>query len=378
MVTNNLIINKIKEMNKIQQSRKEIDEVDRKIVELLEKRVKLAEKIGIAKQEAQLEIRDKRREKKVLENICKETILDKNFIENLFKDIIDYCKRLQVSPLDVENSQLTPVPGKLTGSEVFVLGPRGTFTEIAAGKIFGKNNNFNYKDTIEDVFIAAEQDGFGVVPVENSLEGGVSVTMDCLIKYNVKIYGEINIGINLFLIGNSDKEKVNFKNIKTILSHPQAFAQSRNYLEKNFPGAKLQSTSSTAAAMKELGKMEDALAVGPENNAEIYNLKIIDRNINDDVSRTRFIVISKKGGTGNKTSIIFALKDRPGALFDVLNEFAKRKINLTKIESRPSRRKLGEYFFFVDFEGNLYEEEVKEVMEGIEDRVTFLKVLGSY
>ncbi len=373
-------------MKEIEKLRREIDETDRKIVDLLEARVKLAIEIGKIKAEQNLGINDAVREQEVLENICSNTSLDKNFIKNLFKDVITHCKSMQASERRTHKSSAggfqdnaeMKLKLKLNDRKVSVLGPKGTFTEIVAKKIFD-DSNFDYRETIEDVFIAAEAGNSGVVPIENSLEGSVSVTMDSLIKYDVKIYKEINLDINLCLIGKDSKIKPG--NIKTILSHPQALAQSRNYLKKNFPDAVLKSTSSTAAAAKELENRDDALAIGSKNNAELYNLKIIEENISDDVSRTRFIIISndrEPWGNGNKTSIIFAVKDKPGALFGVLNEFAKQNINLTKIESRPSRRKLGEYFFFIDFEGNLNDGKVKSAVEGIKDKITFLKVLGSY
>ncbi len=274
---------------------------------------------------------------------------------------------------------------------VAVLGPEGTFTEIAAKKIF-KNADFGYCSSVEDVFESVKSGmEFGVVAIENSLEGSVNVTMDCLVEYNVKIYKEMILDIKLCIAAMSGT-----KNIKTILSHPHAIAQCRKFLKENFPKARLQGYDSTAAAMQKLKVLKNSAAIGPEETAKLHGLKILHKNTQDSKSQTRFIVIrnskefrsydfakqnhiiSKKYGSGNKTSIIFAVKDIPGALYSVLREFAEKKINLKKIESRPSKRKLGEYLFFVDFEGNLEDKKVKDVLKRIRSKTTFLKVLGSY
>ncbi|PKP52020.1 MAG: hypothetical protein CVT90_02835, partial [Candidatus Altiarchaeales archaeon HGW-Altiarchaeales-3] len=285
-------------MDDIELLRKKIDELDNKILKYLEARVKIAESIGKLKLQKDIGVSDPGREQRVLENICSNTKIDKKFTRELFKLIINYCKNLQAcnrrSDMKVKLEEPIETPDnltELTGNSISVLGPHGTFTDIAARTIFEKPE-FKYMDTIEDVFAAAEKGGLCVVPIENSLEGSVSVTMDCLVNYDVKISGEIYLDINLCLIGKMCKDDLKPENIKTILSHPQALAQSRQYLKENFPGATLQSTSSTAAAMKELKNMENALAIGSKNNAKIYDLEIIAENVNDDVSRTRFIVIS--------------------------------------------------------------------------------------
>lgn len=257
--------------------------------------------------------------------------------------------------------------------KVAILGPKGTFTEIAAKKVF-RDASFKYCDTIDDVFNAVESGAdFGVVPMENSLEGGLDVTMDCLAGYDIKIHGEVILDICLCLIGEIKK-----KEIKVILSHPHALAQCRRFLTSNFPNAKLLRSESTASAMREIRGMKNAVAIGAKNSARIYGLNVIVEDIGDRPSQTRFIIISKKEGKGNKTSIIFAVHDNPGALSDVLKDFAKREINLKKIESRPSKRKLGEYLFFIDFEGSLSDEIIKDTIDSIKPKTTFLKILGSY
>ena len=170
--------------------------------------------------------------------------------------------------------------------------------------------------------------------------------------------------------------------IKTILSHPHALAQCKNYLRKNFPKAVLQPADSTIAAIKQAGTMKNAAAIGPKEAAKTYDLEVIRENIQDDASQTRFIAISRQAcpvQKPHKTSIIYAVKDEPGALYSVLRIFADNNINLTKIESRPSRKKLGEYIFYVDFEnGGLPKEKIDNILLKIQERTSYLKNLGSY
>lgn len=251
----------------------------------------------------------------------------------------------------------------------------GTFTEIAARKVF-KEAEFTYCSTVDEVFDLVDSGTeYGVVAIENSLEGSVNTTMDSLIEYDLKIVKELIMDIRLCLVGPAG---TNFKDVKTIISHPHALAQCKRFLSENFPEARLQRHESTAAAMAEVRNLRNSAAIGPKEAAEIYSLRLLRENIEDARSQTRFIVISKGEGSGNKTSIIFALRDEPGALYKTLKEFADDGINLTKIESRPSKKKLGEYLFFVDFEGSLKDEKVGKVMNAVKEKTTYLKILGSY
>jgi prephenate dehydratase len=259
--------------------------------------------------------------------------------------------------------------------EVAVLGPEGTFTEIAARDFFGEVE-FVYCDTVNEVFDSVNSGvEFGVVAIENSLEGSVSTTMDCLMDYDLRICGEVVLDISLCLVVAPETGR---DEIETIVSHPHALAQCRKFLSRNFPEVRLQRHESTAAAMEELRGLENSAAIGPGEAAGVYGLRVLFEDIEDAPSQTRFIIISKKECFGGKTSIIFALKDEPGALYKVLKEFAGRDINLTRIESRPSKQKLGEYLFFVDFEGSLKDKKVGDVLHSIGEKTAFLKILGSY
>jgi prephenate dehydratase len=260
-------------------------------------------------------------------------------------------------------------------TKVAVLGPAGTFTEVAARAAFS-GADFRYCDTVDGVFEAVEEGvEYGVVAIENSLEGSVNTTMDCLIEYDVKIVKEIVLDIGLCLAASPKTKR---ENIKTIASHPHALAQCRRFIVENFPEARLLRHESTAAAMKEARDVVGYAAIGPKESALLYGLRILEEDIQDAGSQTRFITVSKKESSGNKTSVIFAVKDEPGALYSVLREFAERKINLTKIESRPSKRKLGEYLFFMDFSGSQKDPRIKEAVSALKEKTAYLKILGSY
>lgn len=263
-------------------------------------------------------------------------------------------------------------------NRVAVLGPRGTFTEEAAKKMF-PGKELEHCDTVEEVFEAVDGGTeYGVVAVENSLEGSVNTTMDCLIEHDVGIAAEHVLDIHLCLMAPQGTKS---EDIKAILSHSHSFGQCKKFLRENYPKAALKRYESNTAAIKELAEIRPSgvAAIGPAAAAELYGLEPIAWSIEDAPSQTRFIAISKKKGvSGKKTSIIFALKDRPGALYQALKEYADNEINLTRIESRPAKRKLGEYFFYIDFEGSLNEPKVKKVLSALKEKTLFMKVLGSY
>jgi prephenate dehydratase len=227
--------------------------------------------------------------------------------------------------------------------------------------------------------VEEEVNSRGIVPIENSIEGPVGLTLDLLVhKFDLKIEREIIISVNHNLLS---REDTNIEDILDVYSHSQALAQCQNYLESR--SMKPHFTLSTAAAAKSIVEMENAAAIGTLKVAELYDLKVIDRNIQDiDNNKTRFIVLSKNDHeiTGrDKTSILFSLfDDNPGGLHDILGVFAKNNINLTKIESRPSKEGLGKYIFFVDFEGHRNDKKLKNVLNIIKTKTSFIKVLGSY
>jgi chorismate mutase/prephenate dehydratase len=315
-----------------------------------------------------LAVFDPEREKELYQNIrcqAKKLDLDESDAEAVFKEVVSMSRRVQGEDRSVA-----------------FLGPRGTFTEEASRKIFPESGiDFRACSTIFDTFRTVSSGGasYGVVPVENSTEGSVNTTLDLLVDSDLLVWAEIDLPISHNLIV---KPGTNLKDLKIILSHPQALAQCRRYLEEHYRGVELKETSSTGNAVKLLEELEDAAAISTSLAAEIYGMEIAAKAIQDNSQNfTRFFVLSKKDRevTGrDKTSILFSVKHVPGALFSALKIFAERGINLTKIESRPTKQKQWEYVFFIDFEGHRSSKDVSEALERLRGETLFLKIVGSY
>jgi chorismate mutase/prephenate dehydratase len=260
-------------------------------------------------------------------------------------------------------------------------GERGAYSESAVHAFFGETADVKPCKDLTEVFenVNNKETQYGVVPIENSLEGSVNQTYDLFLTNNLKVSGEIIIRISHCLIVNQNTK---MEAVKTIYSHPQALAQSRSFLENL--GGKLVPTYDTAGSVKMLKekRLKDSAAVASERAAQIYEMKILAREIEDQPTNyTRFFVISEKDfpKTGrDKTSIIFAASHKPGALYRALGEFEKRNINLTRIESRPTKQKPWEYNFYLDFEGHRTEKNCSEALKALEKIAGFLKILGSY
>lgn len=359
----------------LRELRSKVDALDEKLIELLAERMSLIREIAHVKSRLKLSIRDVQREAEIMsriEKLAEEKGLDWNFVQDIFTKILRKGREVEG---EIRKNIL----------RVAYLGPRGTFTEEATKKFF---NNVEAElipiTTISGVISMVEKGhaDMGVLPIENSVEGSVTTTLDLLVRSNVKICGEIILPVEHCLIG---KEKIDFKEITAVYSHPQALAQCRNFLTKNLPQARLYETSSTAEAVRlvALSDSYDIAAIGSAAAAELYGLLVLERGIQDEqTNETRFAVIGMKDmpPTGeDKTSIaIFLLQDRPGALCEVLEEFKERNINLTRIESRPSKKLLGDYIFFIDLEGHIAQPEVKESIERIRLKAGSVKILGSF
>lgn len=267
--------------------------------------------------------------------------------------------------------------GKIIG----YLGPEGTFSQEAVMTIAKNYTEIRTFSTILNIFESLENGEIdeAVVPIENSTEGSVLVTLDALTYFDVKIKKEIILPIQQNILVQKG-QKLN--NITLICSHQQALAQCRNYINKL--GKQVHATESTANAARYVTEISTAAVIGSKNLAQKYDLEIIDTNIQDYHNNvTRFCLLSdcdEEVPTGNdKTSIITSLKnDKPGGLYTVLKEFATNKINLTKIESRPSKEGMGKYIFYIDFEGHHDEDKIKETLIKLEEKVKFMKILGSY
>lgn len=263
---------------------------------------------------------------------------------------------------------------------VAFLGPPATFSHMACIQHFGGAVHLLPENTIQDVFEAVEREkaDYGVVPVENSTEGPVSLTLDRFISSEAKIYAEIMTKIShdlLSLSGNAGE-------VQRIYSHPQALSQCREWLRKNFPHVLLEEAGSTAKAAQLAMQDPKAAAIASSLAASLYGLKAVVFQIEDHLNNaTRFLVLGRQEAkrTGrDKTSVLFIVSHAPGTLFRVLQVFYEKGINLTKIESRPNKGKPWEYIFFIDFEGHATDPHVAQALHEVKEHVLFVKLLGSY
>ncbi len=266
------------------------------------------------------------------------------------------------------------------------LGPPGTFSEEAILKVLDiKENNLVSYPSPQAVIKAVDEGKVsrGIVPVENSIEGSVNETLDTLVfdsSNDVLIQKEIISNIHHNLIAPA---KTGIKDIKRVYSHPQAAAQCRKYIKNKLPSADIIASSSTAEAAKIAYERNNTAAIGTKLASKLYGLEQIDKNIEDfEENKTRFVLIGKEQAkiTGkDKTSIAcFIKKDQPGMLLQILQEFADRDINLTKIQSRPTKKALGEYYFWIDLEGHIEDKNVGEVLDSLENKLREIRFLGSY
>lgn len=269
-------------------------------------------------------------------------------------------------------------------STIAYLGPEKTHTHAAAKARFGGRASYLHAPTVDDVFELVERRkaDYGVVPIENSLEGAVARTLDRFIDFvdtPVTIHGELEQPIHNYLIL---ARETKLSDVLQVFSHPQALAQSHRWLAKHLPRAALRETNSTTDAVSYvLEQKKLRAAIGRKELAEFHSRLRAIAITDERENKTRFLVIGlgqPPKGRANKTSILFGVKDRPGALYDALVPFKRHQINLTKIESRPSRRKAWEYLFFIDVEGHSSDANVKRALQGLSRSTSFLRVLGSY
>lgn len=348
----------------IEKLRKDIDRVDEEILELLKKRVELAKEIGKIKEDIGIESFDLTREKEVIKRVLEKNqgVFPEEALKVIYSEIIRACRSIQQK------------------IRVAYLGPEATFSHIAALNYFGTSAELIPVETILDVFeeVASERVRFGVVPIENSIEGVVATTLDAIYEYGLKVCGEIYESISHHLMNQTGK----LEDIKKILSHPQAIAQCRKWLRKKLPSVPVETVPSTALAAKWAAVDEKVGAIASLMAAKLYHLQIVAKNIEDiKGNSTRFWIIGKQKmpRTGHdKTSLIFSVADRPGALFEVLRCFATRKINLTKIESRPSKNEPWKYIFFLDCEGHIEESHIQDCLEDMKKVCLQVIWLGSY
>ncbi len=343
--------------------RRRIDEIDSKLLALLNRRLKVALDIGKLKDSQSLGAYDPAREQQVFKRLAAQNKgpLAADALCAIYREVMSATLAVQ-QPLTVA-----------------YLGPDATFTHLASQRKFGSSVSYLAVASIADVFTEVERGraDYGVVPIENSTEGVISHTLDMFMDCDLLICSELQLGITQNLLA-----RCGLKQIRTVASHPQALAQCRGWLEENLPGVPLKETSSTAEASRIASVRKGVAAVASELAAPLYKLKVVAANIHDAAANfTRFLVIGRaenEPSGHDKTSVMFSVRDRVGALHMMLQPFRRHRVNLTRIESRPSRRRAWDYYFFVDFEGHCGQPRVKKAIEELEKQTLFLKVLGSY
>lgn len=354
-----------KETNeKIGDLRTGIDGVDREILTLLNERAKLAMEIGKLKEKAHASAYVPAREEDLVRKLksVNSGPFPSESIRPVWKEIISASLSLE-HPLGVA-----------------YLGPSGTFSHEASRRQFGLAARYIPAKTITEVFDMVEKGkaDYGVIPVENTTEGSVSSTLDKFMEANSKIIGEVLLRISHNLLNRTGRAS----DIVRVYSHPQALGQCRKWLESYLPGALLLDASSTAQAAKTAAEEEGSAAIAGALAGELYGLETVEEAIEDNPNNfTRFLVIGKEipePGQSSKTSILFSVKDQAGALYHMLRPFYENSVNLTKIESRPSKDKAWEYVFFIDCEGHLSDPGVGAALVELEKLCHFVKVLGSY
>jgi chorismate mutase/prephenate dehydratase len=259
------------------------------------------------------------------------------------------------------------------------LGPSATFTHQAAMRQFGPESEYLPQTTISDVFDAVVRDRvtYGVVPVENSTEGSVTHTLDMFADSDIQICAEMNMPIHHCLLSRCEK-----KDVHVVYTHPQVLGQCRVWLQRNMPEVHQVEVSSTTEAAERANREDNAAALAGRLAAETYDLPVRAENIEDyHGNTTRFLVLCKHTPepTGDdKTSLLLVIRDRVGALYDALLPFGRHEVNLTFIESRPSKRRNWEYYFFIDICGHVTEQKVQETLDDLREQCQFIKILGSY
>lgn len=361
----------------LDQVRADIDAIDQDIQALINRRAQCAQRVAeiktdevaAAHERGEIEVEvvyyRPEREAQVLERILNRNTgpLDAASMVHIFREIMSACLALE-KPL-----------------QVAYLGPEGTFTQGATIKHFGHASVYLPQTTIDAVFsqVASGDCHYGVVPVENSTEGMVSHTLDNFIDSSLKISGEVEmrIGHHLLVAPNTTEG-----NITRICAHQQALAQCRNWLDKYWPHVEREAVSSNGEAARMASELQGVAAVAGDMAAELYQLVKLATNIEDfSDNTTRFLVIGREDvppSGRDKTSIIVSSRNKPGALFALLEPFRRGDVSLTRIDTRPSRTEKWAYVFFIEFEGHLRDEKIATIMSELEEQSILLKPLGSY
>lgn len=347
--------------------RARIDGIDRQIQALIAERANFAHQVGQAKGKlaAAVDYYRPEREAQVLRMVVdrNEGPLSDELLVHVFREIMSACLAQQ-EPL-----------------KVGYLGPEGTFSQQAVMKHFGRSAHGLPLASIEEVFneVEAGNADFGVVPVENSGQGTIQVTLDMFLTSNLKICGEVELRVHQYLLSRSGR----IEDIERIYAHPQSFAQTAGWLRTNLPKIEKIPVSSNAEGARRARNAEDAAAIGGESAGHVYGLKkVIMKSIEDHADNTtRFLVLGRQifpPSGHDRTSVLVFIKDQPGALFNVLSPFARHGISMNRIESRPSHQAKWEYGFFIDLAGHVDDDNMKAALAELAEHSAQIKVLGSY
>ncbi|HBI14544.1 MAG TPA: prephenate dehydratase [Desulfobulbaceae bacterium] len=348
----------------IEDIRKRIDAIDDQVLQLLKDRIDCAKRIGILKDESSRAKWDPKRELEIFTRLQRDNngVFPEKSLFSIFHEIITTCRLSQKN------------------IKVAYMGPEATFSHLAGVKYFGHSADYKPMESIEEVFREVEKGrtSYGVVPVENSIEGAVSSTLDSFMKYNVKICGEIQLPITHNLVCRSG----NIEDVQTVASHSQPLAQCREWLHKNLPKIPTLPVFSTAAAAQMAANNPNIGAITSSLAIDTYELQLVVKGIEDyQGNTTRFLIIGQKSPTrsGNdKTSVLLGLLDRPGALNEVLTILSSKNINLAKIESRPVKGKQWTYLFFLDMIGHIEDPVIQEAGNILRRTCAYYEWLGSY
>jgi chorismate mutase / prephenate dehydratase len=347
----------------ISEHRKAIDQLDERIVKLLNERTQHVLEIGAIKLKAREEIYAPHREGAVLQRVSRlnRGPITRESLRAIYREIMS-------SALSLEKSMT-----------IAYLGPEATFTHQAAIRRFGSSLRYAPQKTIADVFteVTKNRADYGVVPVENSTEGVVTHTLDMFVDSELKIVAQIVLPIQHCLLSKSKREKIN-----KLFTHPQALAQCRVWVQNHLPRAEIIETSSNARSAQLAATEQNSAAIAGALAAERYGLHILEADLQDNSANvTRFLVLGRHCSppTGrDRTSVMFSIAHEVGALHRALAAFRQNRLNMTKIESRPSKKKAWEYYFFVDCDGHMNDRRVAKAIERLEAQCNFVKVLGSY
>ncbi|HET9031950.1 MAG TPA: prephenate dehydratase [Dokdonella sp.] len=347
--------------------RERIDGIDRDIQNLIAERARWAHQVGLAKGPlaAAVDYYRPEREAQVLRMVVdrNEGPLSDEVLVHVFREVMSACLAQQ-EPL-----------------KIGYLGPEGTFSQQAVLKHFGRSAHGQPMASIEEVFQEVENGNadFGVVPVENSGQGTIQITLDMFLTSNIKICGEAELRVHQYLLSRSGR----IEDIERIYSHPQSFAQTQAWLRGNLPNVEKLPVSSNAEGARRARNAEDAAAIAGESAGLVYGLKkVIMRPIEDHADNTtRFLVLGRQifpPSGHDRTSVLVSIKDQPGALFNVLSPFAKHGITMNRIESRPSHHAKWEYAFFIDLAGHVDDAPMQQALSELDAFAAEIKVLGSY